>query len=281
MDNQALEARVNEHYGKEGLLERILTAASDEGLRLDHCQSSDFSAVSEFHIGGRKSTIELAKMAQLSEGDKVLDVGCGLGGPARTLVEEFGVLVDGIDLTSEFCAVANELTRITGLSEGAKFSQGNALNLNCESGSYDVVWTQQSCMNIEDKRQMFAEVNRVLKPGGAYVFQEVLAGVEDAVIKFPVPWDKEANMSYLWDEKKIKNSILKLNMVAHIWKNATEQYLDEYRILAAKTADVSNTPVMGVHLMLGGQAGVMRRNVVSNLSQGLIAIYQGVFKKEK
>jgi ubiquinone/menaquinone biosynthesis C-methylase UbiE len=116
-------------------------------------------------------------------------------------------------------------------------------------------------MNIEDKRQMFAEVNRVLKPGGAYVFQEVLAGVEDAVIKFPVPWAKEANMSYLWDEEKIKNSILKLNMVAHIWKNATEQYLDEYRILAAKTADVSN--------------------VVSNLSQGLIAIYQGVFKKEK
>jgi ubiquinone/menaquinone biosynthesis C-methylase UbiE len=136
-------------------------------------------------------------------------------------------------------------------------------------------------MNIEDKRQMFAEVNRVLKPGGAYVFQEVLAGVEDAVIKFPVPWAKEANMSYLWDEEKIKNSILKLNMVAHIWKNATEQYLDEYRILAAKTADVSNTPVMGVHLMLGGEAGVMRRNVVSNLSQGLIAIYQGVFKKEK
>ncbi|MBT6411391.1 MAG: class I SAM-dependent methyltransferase, partial [Betaproteobacteria bacterium] len=86
MGNQMLGAMVNEHYGSEGLLDRILTVARETGIEIDEARSDDFSAVSEFHIGGRKATIDLGNMAQLSAGDKVLDVGSGLGGPARTLV---------------------------------------------------------------------------------------------------------------------------------------------------------------------------------------------------
>jgi 2-polyprenyl-3-methyl-5-hydroxy-6-metoxy-1,4-benzoquinol methylase len=157
MGDQALDVMVNEHYSSDGLLDRILTTARRTGIALDEACSDDFSPVSEFHIGGRKATIHLADMAQLSAADKVLDIGSGLGGPARTLVEEFAVRVEGIDLTHEFCLVANELTRITGLSDRAVFSQGNALSLTGDSDNYDVVWTQQSCMNIEDKHQMFSE----------------------------------------------------------------------------------------------------------------------------
>ena len=195
MAAQTLDELVNEHYGTKGLLDRILTAARDAGIVLDEARSDDFSPVSEFHIGGRRATIDLAKMAQLCVGDKVLDIGSGLGGPARTLVEQFDVQVEGIDLTHEFCVVANELTRMTGLSNQAKFFQGDALSLPRDPNTYDVVWTQQSCMNIEDKRQMLSEVCRVLKPGGTYVFQEVLAGDQDGPIKLPVPWAGKVDMS--------------------------------------------------------------------------------------
>ena len=279
MVNQILHTLVNEHYGNEGLLDRILAAAHDDGVVLNEARSHDFSPVAEFHIGGRGSTIELAKMAQLRPGDKVLDIGSGLGGPARTLVEEFGIFVEGIDLTHEFCVVANELTRMTGLAGQAKFSQGDALNLPSDTNSYDVVWTQQSCMNIEDKNRMLSEVHRVLKPGGTYVFHEVLAGTEASAIQFPVPWARADNMSFLWTQEAIRNSILKIGLIEQVWKKATCKYIEEYRALASKTGEVSQRPKLGIHLMLGEQSAVMRKNVVQNLSQGLIAIYQGIFKK--
>lgn len=279
MEEQSLEVMVNEHYGVKGLLDRVLNAARDTGIKLEGASSDDFSPVSEFHIGGRKSTIDLAGMAQLCAQDKVLDIGSGLGGPARTLVEQFGVRVEGVDLTHEFCLVANELTRITGLSDQAVFSQGDALSLPGDSEMYDVVWTQQSCMNIEDKRQMLEEVYRVLKTGGTFVFQEVFAGDQDGAIALPVPWARRAGMSFLWSPDAIRNSILSVGFSECIWKNVTSQYLEEYQILAEKTGNSVEPPIMGIHLMLGNQAGLMRKNVVKNLSRGLISVYQGIFKK--
>jgi ubiquinone/menaquinone biosynthesis C-methylase UbiE len=279
MGDQTLDVMVNEHYSSDGLLDRILTTARETGIALDEACSDDFSPVSEFHIGGRKATIHLADMAQLSAQDKVLDIGSGLGGPARTLVEEFAVRVEGIDLTHEFCLVANELTRITGLSDRAVFSQGNALSLTGDSDNYDVVWTQQSCMNIEDKHQMFSEVYRVLKPGGTFVFQEVFAGDREGLISLPVPWARTPDMSFLWSADAIRGSILDAGFVEHIWKNVTNQYLEEYRVTAEKTRDSMQSPVLGVHLLLGDEARLMRKNVLDNLSKGSISLYQGVFKK--
>ena len=279
MASQSLDEMVNEHYGSKGLLDRILSTARDNGVVLDGACSDDFSPVAEFHIGGRAVTIYLAKMAQLSLGDKVIDIGSGLGGPARTLAEQFAVEVEGIDLTHEFCAVANELTRITGLTDKAIFFQGDALSLPSDSNKYDVVWTQQSCMNIENKPQMFAEAYRVLKSGGTFVFQEVFAGDQGGSIALPVPWAREADMSFLWTSDAIRNAVLGAGFMEVIWKNATNQYLEEYRILAANTGNAENASKMGAHLMLGSEARLMRKNVVDNLGQGLISIYQGVFKK--
>ena len=279
MGDQTLDVMVNEHYSSDGLLDRILTTARETGIALDEACSDDFSPVSEFHIGGRKATIQLADMAQLSAQDKVLDIGSGLGGPARTLVEEFAVRVEGIDLTHEFCSVANELTRITGLSDRAVFSQGNALSLTGDSENYDVVWTQQSCMNIEDKRRMLSEAYRVLKPGGTFIFQEVFAGDREGAIRLPVPWARKSEMSFLWPAEAIRNSILEAGFIENIWKNVTTQYLEEYRVTAEKTRDSMQSSTLGVHLLLGNEAKLMRKKVVDNLSKGLISVYQGVFKK--
>jgi MPBQ/MSBQ methyltransferase len=277
--NDRLNDLVNQHYGESGLMERILSALEESGINLKDAVSRDFSPVAEFHIGGRAATVKLANFAKLQSHHRVLDLGSGLGGPARTLAEEFGVRVDGVDLTREFCDVANELTRISGLSDRVTFFCGDALSMNLADHTYDVVWTQQSCMNIRDKECLIREVNRVLKPGGTYVFQEVFGGDHGDVIHLPVPWARSAEMSFLSPPSSIHDLISGEGMKELVWLDATDQFIEEYRELAAKTGDVTQRPSLGVHLMLGEQSATMRQNVVRNLEEGRVSVYQGVFVK--
>ena len=277
--NDPLNDLVNQHYGESGLMERILSALEESGINLKDAVSRDFSPVAEFHIGGRAATVKLANFAKLQSHHRVLDLGSGLGGPARTLAEEFGVHVDGVDLTREFCDVANELTRISGLSDRVTFFCGDALSLNAADHTYDVVWTQQSCMNIRDKEGLVREVNRVLKPGGTYVFQEVFGGDHGDAIHLPVPWARSAEMSFLSPPSNIHDLISGEGMKEVVWLDATDQFIEEYRELAAKTGDATQRPPLGVHLMLGEQSATMRQNVVRNLEEGRVSVYQGVFVK--
>lgn len=277
--NDRLNDLVNQHYGKSGLMGRILRALEESGINIQDAVSRDFSPVAEFHIGGRAATVKLANFAKLQSQHRVLDLGSGLGGPARTLAEEFGVRVDGVDLTREFCDVANELTRISGLSDRVTFFCGDALSLNVADHTYDVVWTQQSCMNIRDKERLIREVNRVLKPGGTYVFQEVFGVDHGDVIHLPVPWARSAEMSFLSPPSSIYDLISGEGMKEVIWLDATDQFIEEYRELAAKTGDATQRPPLGVHLMLGEQSATMRQNVVRNLEEGRVSVYQGVFVK--
>jgi sarcosine/dimethylglycine N-methyltransferase len=112
----------------------------------------------------------LARLAGLREGMHVLDVGSGLGGPARTLAVEFGWRVTGLDLTEEFCWVATMLTARVGLQERVAFRYGSALDLPFEAATFDVVWTQGVLMNLGDKARFFAEASRVIRPGGRLAF---------------------------------------------------------------------------------------------------------------
>ena len=120
----------------------------------------------QLHIRGKEATLDLARLAELTPGMLVLDVGGGIGGPARTLANEFGCVVTVLDLTEEFCRVGEMLTARTGLSDRVTFRPGNALDMPFPSSSFDRVWVQHSSMNIAAKERLFAEIHRVLRPGG-------------------------------------------------------------------------------------------------------------------
>jgi len=268
------------HYSKPGLLNRILSALEQAGVNLNAASSDDFSPFAEFHIGGAGATRELGRLASLRAGQLIIDIGSGLGGPARTLAEQFDVRVKGIDLTEEYCSVATELTKIVGLGARVSFEHGNALNLPFEDAAFDVAWTQQSCMNIASKDQMIAEVSRILKSGGTFVFQEVLAGENPEPLLIPVPWASDAGMSFLWTPRDLKKLIEDYGFIEKKWIDVTPKYIEEYRALAAKTADTNARPILGAHLMLGDRSGEMRKNVVKNLETDRVKVYQGVFIKD-
>jgi len=93
---------IEKHYGSEGLLERILAGLQAAGKNPDAPSPEDLAPADEFHSLGRVATRDLAEFAALKPGTRVLDVGSGLGGPARLLASEYGCDVTGVDLMSDF-----------------------------------------------------------------------------------------------------------------------------------------------------------------------------------
>jgi 2-polyprenyl-3-methyl-5-hydroxy-6-metoxy-1,4-benzoquinol methylase len=108
---------LNSHYGARDLMTRIFSALESTGADVDNLTIDSLGPMEELHVGGRMATLELGRLAQIDENTQVIDVGCGIGGPARTLAHHFGCRVTGVDLTEEFCRAAETLTKKTGLSD--------------------------------------------------------------------------------------------------------------------------------------------------------------------
>ncbi len=158
-------AAVAGHYGKEKLLETILDALRAAGKDPERLTVEDLATFDHFHLRGRDATLELLRLAGLRAGELVLDVGGGIGGPARTLAEA-GCSVTVLDLTEEFCRTGAALTERVALGARVTFRHASALDMPFEDGAFDAAWTQHSSMNIEDKEQLYKEIARVVRRGG-------------------------------------------------------------------------------------------------------------------
>jgi ubiquinone/menaquinone biosynthesis C-methylase UbiE len=163
------ETQVARHYSLGAIEARIDEALRAAGKNPDHLVPDDLAPLDEFHLGGRVATEAFALRLGLQHGMRLLDVGSGLGGPARYLARRHGCDVTGIDLTEEFVTVARALTRRLGM-EGVRFEQGSALAMPFSAGSFDAATLIHVGMNIADKGQLFREVKRILVPGVCSAF---------------------------------------------------------------------------------------------------------------
>src|SRR3546814_5577314 len=158
-----------QHYAREGALTgRILSALTAAGKDLDRLTAEDLSPYDQFHSRGSQATAELAQLLDPQLGQRLLDLGCGIGGPARWLARERGCEVVGLDLTETFCRTARDLSARVRLDASTRFLCADALNLPFAADHFDLVWTQHAAMNIADKARLYREVARVLKPGGRF-----------------------------------------------------------------------------------------------------------------
>ena len=190
----AFDSPVEEHYHRNGLYDTIMNKLQQLGVTA--ITRKDISGVDEFHIRGAAISLELANEAGFNKYSKVLDAGCGLGGPCRMLADEFGCDVTGIDITEEFIQTAQRLTALVKLEDRVTFLKADALQLPFSDESFDFVWTQHVQMNIEDKKKFYSEMERVLKPGGKFIYYDVL-GKKKEPLNYPVPWADEASLSFL------------------------------------------------------------------------------------
>lgn len=270
-------AAVAGHYGRQDLGRRILAALRAAGKDPDHPTADDLSPATEYHIGGKQATLKLASLAGLREGMRVLDVGGGPGGAARTLASELGCRVTVLDLTEEFCRVGQWLTELTGLSERVTFQHGNALAMPFADASFDAVLTQHSSMNIADKARLYAEIRRVLRPGGRLGLHEIVAGSNQPVY-FPVPWALEPSISSLLTAEATQALLAESGFREVVWQDLSRSSLEFFRQRIAAAA-AAGPPPLGPHLMLGDDFGPTFRNQIRNLEEGRIAVVMAVFDR--
>jgi MPBQ/MSBQ methyltransferase len=217
------DARTIEAYWtRDGLERAMLDALATLGKATGPVTVDDLAPLDQFHGGGKGSTVRLARLAGLAPGTRVLDVGGGFGGPARTLAAEFGCRVTTVDLTESYVRAAVLLTARIGLTAHVTHRIGDALDLPFDDESFDVVWTQNSGMNIADKTRLYAGFHRVLRPGGLLALQEPMAGPVQPPI-FPVMWASDAGGSFLRPPDEMRATIEATGFAAHAWQDVTAE----------------------------------------------------------
>ncbi len=276
------EESINEHYGRRDVSESILAALRDAGKDVDALTREDLEALDQFHIGGVGATRELAGLAHLESGMHVLDLGCGVGGPARTLAAEFGCVVTGVDLTEEFCLAADMLTARVGLGESVSFRVGDAQKIPVDDASFDVAWMQHMSMNVEDKAAMFAEVRRILKPDGRLVIYEICAGPNRAALHFPLPWATDESLSFVVTVNEMCDALCEKGFVEVARRDVTALAIEWFSAMKSDVLHSAGAPPrVGLSTISGPDFPKRAANVRRNMEELKLVLIQAVYNREK
>ena len=272
------DSNVQGHYNRQSLDETILAALTAAGKDVYHLKLEDLAPIDEFHIRGREATRELASQVKLNSNHKVLDVGSGVGGASRYLASEFGCQVIGIDLSDEYCRVAQSFADRLELASLVTYRQGSALDMPFEDNSFDVVWTQHATMNIADKPKLYSEIVRVLRPNGHFAMYDVLAGPVSPLY-YPVPWAPDPSISFLTTPDKLRQLLEAKGLQILSWRDTSTIGRGWFKEVAAKMEQQGGSPALGLHVLLGPDFRAMAQNQVLNLNENRIVLIECVAQK--
>ncbi len=274
----AKEAAVAAHYEAEGLLAAIREGLERGGKAPEAATVEDLAPVDEFHIGGRQASEDFLGQLGLSPEHHVLDVGSGLGGPARYTARRWGARVTGIDLTAAFVETGRVLTGWVGLDEGVTLHQGSALDTGFEDAAFDAAYMLHVGMNIADKAALFAEVARVTRPGGLFGVYDVMATSEEP-LSYPVPWAATPETSALASPQEYKEALAGAGFALIAERDRRDFALAFFDTLRKKTEAAGGPPPLGLHLVMGESAPIKIRNMVENITAGRIAPVELIARK--
>jgi SAM-dependent methyltransferase len=266
----SLETYVASHYTQGTLEQRILAALREAGKDPDRLDPDDLAPVDEFHHAGRAATTAFAPRLNLQPAMHLLDVGSGIGGPARYFARHYGCRVTGIDLTEEFVAVARALTRRLGMEGRVSFEQGSALSMPFPAATFDVTTLLHVGMNIADKTRLFSEVRRVLKPGGIFGIYDQMREA-DGEFDFPVPWASVPQTSFVETPATYKRLLTEVGFEI-IWeRSCRDDALASFNQQTAAQPGAIGLPPLGVHVTMGSGAVQKMANHRKNIERGLVA----------
>ena len=269
---------VAQHYSQGGLLAAIESGLAQLGKTPTNVTMEDLAPIDEFHIGGRQASDDFLSQLPFAAECHLLDVGCGLGGPARYAAKRFGAHVTGIDLTADYIDVGEALCRWVGLEEAVTLRQASALDLPFAEGLFDGGYMLHVGMNIADKERLFSEVARVLKPGSHFgVYDVMQVGAE--ALSFPVPWADTPATSATAAPADYRAALEAAGFTIVAQRDRRAFALDFFAELSAKTKAAGGPPPLGTHILMGETRAQKIANMIENISSGRLAPVEMIARK--
>ena len=262
---------VRDHYRAIGLAERLQAVLAPLGPSDQILLPEQLGALDQFHTRGLAATAELAELAGIAVDMAVLDIGAGLGGPARFLAATYGCRVTGIDLSEPFVAAARYLTERTGQGGAVSFQAGSALDMPFAEGSFDVALLQHVAMNIQDRAALYRAIRRVLKPAGRFAtFDVVSAG---GAPHYPLPWARTPETSFLLTEAATRAAIEAAGFRMLAWQDDTEPA----KAWFARLREAGPPPSPNLGVVMGPDFPLLAANLGRSLLEGRLGILTAVF----
>lgn len=261
---------ITQHYARgQDLLARLKAALLADGTDPDRPTLDALAPYDQFHGRGMEATLEIAALMEAEAAHHLLDVGSGIGGPARFFADRIGCRVTGIDLTPEFCELATHLTRLTGLEDRVRFQEGNALSMPFADGCFDGAYSMNVSMNIADKAGLYSEIRRVLKPGGWLILSELARG-DGGTLQYPTPWAASEAASFLSSPAETRQGLAEAGfdvMLLRSTRDATLEFGARSRAMAERGEKPPHRSVMLIHQDL---AKVAMANTARGVAEGAI-----------
>lgn len=269
------ESSVSEHYSSYDVLTRIRAGLLEMGHDPDRISPEVLKPVDEFHIGGAEATAALLEKLEIRPNLDVIDIGSGIGGPARMIAVRYNCKVTGVDLTPHFVETARELSRMCGMADRVRFEVGSAVALPFADASFDLALLLHVGMNVPDKAALFREARRVLRDEGTFAIYEVMR-MGDGDLMFPVPWAETADLSALEAPATYRDVAKAAGFILQAEENRREVALEFFSRLQAQ-AGSGAPPPLGLHNLMGPTVKEKASNMIAAVRAGIIAPVQMIF----
>jgi SAM-dependent methyltransferase len=257
---------ISDHWGTGDVYARIMEAMKVASLSPDTVTVEQLAPVDHFHARGFPATVELADALPIRAGHHIVDIGCGIGGPARYLAQRFGCRVSGVDITAPFVEAANKLTALLKMESLVEVKLGDGQQLPFADELFDGGYAQHVTMNIADRPRFFAEACRVLKPGAFFAITEHGLGPHGNP-HYPVPWSEDGRGSHLVTPAETTVYLNEAGFVGVRVEDTGAKYLAAYR-RAMELAAQGDLPAFGIQILMGQTAPAKTKNAAHNIEEG-------------
>ncbi len=264
-----MPTRVQDHYGADRIVERILAAAEHSTKDAISLPADRLFPYDQLHGRELLATRDHAAMMNPASDTHLLDLGSGIGGPARYFASVFGCRVTGIDLTPQFVAAATELTRLTGLAGTVDFVEGDVAKLPFQSGTFDHAYCFYVGMNLADKPAVMRECSRVLKPGGSLLWTEVTSKAGEP--HYPLPWAVDAPSSHVGASDMLADQLREAGFDLVSIDDETDAHVELAHRMKTSGSKPTEAHLQANEVVLGAGFVERRMNYIRSLSEGALA----------